>query len=313
MGGRHWRGDFYLFLAAVIWGLAFVAQRVGMQHVGPFTFNAVRFALGALAVLPLAPLWERSRLAAKTAETAEPPEVRLPRSTFWLGGVLVGLALFGGSSFQQVGIVHTTAGKAGFITGLYVVIVPVLGQLLGRRSAGATWAGAVIAVAGLYLLSVRGALHIQRGDLLVLIGAFFWAGHVQLIAWLSPGSNPFGLASLQFAICSLLSLAIALLVETFVWERILAAAVPILYAGLLSAGVAYTLQVVAQRRAHPSHAAIILSLEAVFAVLGGWLILGETLTPRGLVGCTLMLAGMILSQLGGIARGRRVTTAVPQP
>jgi drug/metabolite transporter (DMT)-like permease len=191
--------------------------------------------------------------------------------------------------------------------------VPVLGQLLGRRSAGATWAGALLAVAGLYLLSVRGALHVERGDLLVLIGAFFWAGHVQLIAWLSPGSNPFGLAALQFAICSLLSLAVALLVETLAWGRILAAAVPILYAGLLSAGVAYTLQVVAQRRTHPSHAAIILSLEAVFAVLGGWLILGESLAPRGLAGCALMLAGMILSQLCGIARSRRVTTAVPQP
>jgi drug/metabolite transporter (DMT)-like permease len=308
MGVRSWRGEAYLLLAAAIWGFAFVAQRLGMQHVGPFTFNAVRFALGALAVLPLAPLWERSRLAATA-----PPEVRLPRRTFWLGGVLVGLALFGGSSFQQVGIVTTTAGKAGFITGLYVVIVPVLGQLLGRRSAVATWAGALLAVAGLYLLSVRGALHIERGDLLVLVGAFFWASHVQLIAWLSPGSNPFGLAALQFAICSLLSLAVALLVETLDAGRILAAAVPILYAGLLSAGVAYTLQVVAQRRAHPSHAAIILSLEAVFAVLGGRLILSESLTPRGLIGCGLMLAGMILSQLGGIARGRRVTTAVPQP
>lgn len=303
MPQRSWSADALLLLAAAIWGFAFVAQRVGMEHVGPFTFNAVRFALGALAVLPLAPLWERSR----------PQAPRLPGRTFRWGGLLVGLALFAGSSFQQAGIVYTTAGKAGFITGLYVVLVPLLGIGLGRRSTAGNWSGAVLAVAGLYLLTVRGSLHIERGDLLVLAGALFWAVHVHLIAWLSPRSNPFGLAAIQFAVCSLLSLVAALLFETVALGPILAAAVPILYAGLLSAGVAYTLQVLAQRRAHPTHAAIILSLEAVFAVLGGRLMLDESLPARGLVGCALMLAGMIVSQLGAPARERPTTAGVPQP
>jgi drug/metabolite transporter (DMT)-like permease len=213
-----------------------------------------------------------------------------------VGGAIAGAILFVGASLQQTGIVYTTAGKAGFITGLYVIIVPVLGLFLKRRPGYRTWLGAGVAVTGLYLLSVAGRLTISRGDVLVLISAFAWAAHVIVIGRLSPRMDNIALACLQFATCSVLSLAGALVTEVLALEALVRALVPILYAGLLSTGVAYTLQVVAQRRVPAPDAAIIMSLEAVFAGVGGWLILSETLPFRGLVGCGLMLAGMLLSQ-----------------
>jgi drug/metabolite transporter (DMT)-like permease len=290
-----------LLLAATIWGFAFVAQRVGMQFIGPFTFNAIRFALGGLVLLPLTLISHRP--SSKPVGTPSLSDSgRRTGGPLWLrslggGGILAGIALFAGSSLQQIGIVYTTAGKAGFITGLYVVIVPILGLAWRQRTNRATWLGAFLAVAGLYLLSVQTGLRIDRGDLLVLISAFFWAGHVHIIGWLSPRHNPFRLACVQFWTCSLLSFVATLTVETYSVGAILDAAVPILYTGVMSVGVAYTLQVVAQRRAHPSHAAIILSLEAVFAALGGWFVLNESLSLRALCGCCLMLGGMIVSQL----------------
>lgn len=287
MGSQRWKSNLLLLLAAAIWGFAFVAQRVGMQHIGPFTFNAIRFALGTLVLTPFLPVRRGGPRSAPLSRSG--PQLR--------DGVLVGVILFLGASLQQIGIVTTTAGKAGFITGLYVVIVPFLGLFWRQRTDRATWLGACLAVAGLYLLCVRGTLTIGRGDLLVLASALFWALHVQAIGWLSPRTDPLRLACLQFSICSLLSLVTALLVETIQLPAIRAAALPILYAGMMSVGVAYTLQVVAQRRARPAHAAIILSLETVFAVLGGWLLLGENMSPRGLLGCVLMLGGMIVSQI----------------
>jgi drug/metabolite transporter (DMT)-like permease len=221
----------------------------------------------------------------------------MDRKAIVLGGGLAGLFLFLGASLQQLGIVHTTAGKAGFITGLYVVIVPILGLFWGRRSGLGTWLGAILAAVGLYFLSVTEHLSISPGDLLVLIAAFVWAGHVHIIGWLSPRADSVKLAFLQFAVCSVLSLIMALFVETMTTEGLYGAVIPILYAGLISSGVAYTLQVVAQRRARPAPAAIILSLEAVFAAVGGWLILGEILSERELFGCVLMLGGMLLSQI----------------
>lgn len=215
---------------------------------------------------------------------------------FW-GGVLTGLALFFGANFQQVGIVYTTAGKAGFITGLYVIIVPIMGMLWGQKTGLETWVGAVLAVVGLYLLSMTGAFAISKGDLLVLICAFFWAIHVHLIGRFSPKVDPIKLASLQFAVCSVLSLIVSFIFETNSLQSVFDAAIPILYAGLMSTGIAYTLQVVAQRKVPPSRAAIILSLEAVFAVIGGWLMLGEVMSLRSLLGCTLMLTGMFFSQI----------------
>jgi drug/metabolite transporter (DMT)-like permease len=286
------RSDLLLLLAAAIWGFAFVAQRLGMEHTGPLTFNAARFALGSLALLPL--VWLRRRQMAGPAAGGAPAQAVAGDVR---RGLLLGLVLFGGATLQQAGLVHTTAGKAGFITGLYVVLVPLLGLGLRQHTRGATWLGAVLATGGLYLLSVTGRLHMASGDLLVLGSAVFWAVHVLLIGRWAPGTDPVRLACLQFAVCALASLAGAFLLEDPAWPQLRGAMWPILYAGLMSTGVAYTLQVVAQRHAPPAHAAIILALESVFAVLGGGVLLGERLPLRGAVGCALMLAGMILSQL----------------
>ncbi len=295
------KSDLLLLLAAAIWGFAFVAQRIGMDYIGPFTFNGIRFALGALSLVPLAVFNRKQPLS--TARTAFKS-----KAAFLYGGLLAGTVLFAGASLQQVGLIYTTAGKAGFITGLYVVIVPMLGLLGRQRTDAGTWLGALLAVWGLYLLSIKSATFaISTGDLLEIIGAVFWAVHVIVIGWLSPRTDTVRLAITQFAVCSLLSLGTAFFIETVSLAAIRQAAIPILYGGLLSVGVAYTLQVVVQRRAHPSHAAIILSLEAVFAALGGWVVLNETLSLRAGIGCALMLAGMLLSQLWGMK------TAAAQP
>ncbi|WP_243309858.1 DMT family transporter [Fundidesulfovibrio agrisoli] len=284
---RSLRADILLLITALVWGFAFVAQRVGMEHVGPFVFNGVRFALGACALLPLA-IRSTGRIFPRECSNAPA----------WLGYLCAGAALTAGASLQQIGMLHTTAGNAGFITCLYVILVPLFAALLGRRTPLGTVLGALCAVAGMYLLSINEQFRINPGDLMELIGAFFWAGHVLVAAWFAPRMNPIHLAVGQYAVCSVLSLIFAVVTgESFALDGLMDAAVPILYGGLLSVGLAYTLQLVAQRDANPSHAAIILSLESVFAALGGWLLIGETLTPRGMAGCALMLAGMLLSEL----------------
>jgi drug/metabolite transporter (DMT)-like permease len=289
------KSDALLLTTAIIWGFAFVAQRVGMDYVGPFTFNGIRFAIGGLSLLPLLAMSREQRTA--TSKILPPPGLK----TIFFGGAALGLALFSGASLQQIGLVYTTAGKAGFITGLYVIMVPLLGLFWRQQPKIGTWIGAVLAAVGLYFLSVTEQFEIEPGDLLVLIGAFFWAAHVLIIGWLSPRINSIKLAFSQYVACSILSLITAFVVEDITMLSISQAAIPILYGGLLSVGIAYTLQVVAQRDAHPAHAAILLSLEAVFAAIGGWLILGEVISARGLFGCGLMLAGMLLSQLWNLA------------
>ncbi|WP_035040641.1 DMT family transporter [Desulfovibrio sp. X2] len=284
------RANGLLLLTAAIWGAAFVAQRVGMEHIGPMAFNGIRFTLGALALLPL---------AARSAGTAERP---LGRRGALLVSLAAGCVLFLGASLQQWGIVYTTAGKAGFITGLYVILVPLLGLWFGQRPGIGCWIGALLAVAGLYLLSVEGDFSMQWGDVLVLISALFWAVHVLLVGAVSPRMNPVRFAMAQYAVCALLSLVSAFFLEETTLSGVTAAAVPILYGGLMSVGVAYTLQVVAQRDAHPAHAAIILSLEGAFAALAGWLLLDEVIPLRGLVGCGLMLAGMLAAQADELRR-----------
>lgn len=284
------KSDFLLLLTAVIWGFAFTAQRLGMDYIGPFTYSATRFALGTAFLLPFALVSWRRRFFV-------PVSAALNFRTYFWGGGLAGLALFGGVSFQQVGLVYTTAGNAGFITGLYVVLVPIIGLLWRQPTTGGTWAGAALAAVGLYLLSITDAMTISRGDLLVLFGAVIWALHVHILGYSAPRCDPLMLATIQFGVCTLLSWAVAFMWEPVQWAGIEEAAWPILYGGLMSVGIAYTLQVVAQRNAEPAHAAILLSLEAVFAAVGGWIILGETMTLRAGVGCALMLAGMLVSQL----------------
>mgnify|MGYP001817736526 FL=1 len=294
MKGRTVKSDALLLATAIIWGFAFVAQRVGMDYVGPFTFNGIRFAIGSLSLLPLVVMSREQRTA--THKILPPAGSK----TILFGGAALGLALFAGASLQQIGLVYTTAGKAGFITGLYVIMVPLLGLFWRQQPKIGTWIGAVLAAVGLYFLSVTEEFTIELGDLLVLIGAFFWAAHVLIIGWLSPRINPIKLAFSQYVACSILSLTTAVIIEDITMLSIFQAAIPILYGGLLSVGIAYTLQVVAQRDAHPAHAAILLSLESVFAAVGGWLVLGEIISARGLFGCGLMLAGMLLSQLWGL-------------
>lgn len=292
MQARLLKADGLLMLTALIWGAAFVAQRVGMEHVGPFTFNGVRFLLGALALQPL--IWKMQQTRAREGGGG------VDGAKIVKCGLLAGLALFAGAALQQVGMVYTTAGKAGFITGLYVVMVPLFGLALGHRAGIGTWAGVAAAAVGLYLLSVNEDFTIAFGDVLELIGAVFWAGHVLLIGRLSPGMDAVDavkLAAAQFVTCAALSLGVAAVFETATAAGLYGAAIPILYGGLMSVGVAYTLQVLAQRDADAAHAAIILSLEAVFAAVAGYFLLGEVLTLRAMLGCGLMLAGMLVSQL----------------
>ena len=308
--------DALLLLAAAIWGFAFVAQRAGMQHIGPLTFNAIRFALGSLAVLPLALARSRAGRAAATADPQIAPGAATaagsagappggPRRIHPVpAGLLAGVLLTGGALLQQAGLVSTTAGKAGFVTGLYVVLVPLAGLFWGQRAGWPRWIGVLLAAVGLYLLSVTRQFTIERGDLLELAGALFWTGHVLLLGWLSPRTDGIALACVQYAVCAAVNGALLPFAEHPSLPAIRAAAVPILYGGLMSVGVAFTLQILGQRRAPPAHAALLLSTEAVFAALGGWWLLGERLGARGLAGCALMFAGMLCAQLPLLLRLR---------
>jgi len=277
--------DLLLLLTAIIWGFAFVAQRAGMEFTGPFTFNACRFLLGALILIPLV-IKQKPKSFTK----------------FYLhqsirGGIFAGILLFGGASLQQIGIVYTTAGNAGFITGFYVVLVPIFGILFRHKTTINVWIGAILALIGMYFLSVTESFTISKGDLLVFISAFVWTFHVLIIGKYAPIANVFIIAVIQFFVCGLLSLVFAVYAEPIRIEGIIDAGIPILYGGILSVALAFTLQVIAQKHAHPSLAVIILSTEALFAALGGWLILNESLTARGIFGCLLMLFGMVAAQI----------------
>ncbi|MBI9016565.1 MAG: DMT family transporter [Phycisphaerae bacterium] len=301
---KAYKSDLLLLLAAFVWGTAFVAQRKGMEFVGPYTYNTIRFAIGGLVLLPLV-----FRTRAKGAE------IPLKKS-FWFGGAIAGAVLFGGTSFQQVGLQYTTAGKAGFITGLYVVLIPVISTFMGRRYRKSVWAASVLVIIGLFLLCMGKQFYFSegdniispivrfwqtsnfnRGDGLVFVGAVIWAVHVLVIERLIGTSEAIYLACCQFMVCALLSFTFALVLEQFILSDIMAAAIPILYGGLLSVGLGFSLQVFAQKNAPAAHVAIIMSFEAVFAVVAGWLILNEDMGVKAIIGCGLMLAGMILVQL----------------
>ena len=300
------RADVVLLIAAVLWGAAFVAQRAAMRHMGPLTFNGLRFALGALALAAVIGLRRTRRRPAPDA-LKEPSSYEPPRDAafrlYLLGGVVAGLVLFAGVSLQQAGLVYTTAGKAGFITGLYLPLVPILGLVLGRRTGGATWLGVVLAVIGLYLLSiVPGSFEMERGDALVAACAVIWAVHVLVVAHLAPRLEPLKFGLVQFSTVAVASVAAAAAFEPLAGANLRGGALALLYGGLVSVGIAYTLQLVGQREAPPGHAALILSLEAVFAALTGGLLLDERLAQRQLAGAALMLCGMLVSQLPRLRR-----------
>jgi drug/metabolite transporter (DMT)-like permease len=275
-----------LLITAVIWGLGFVAQVLGMNYLSPFAFIGARFLLGAASLMPLVAFFYYRNL--------------LPQSslrTVLIGSLVLGVILFAAGSLQQVGIVYSNASNAGFITGLYMVLVPLIGLAFRHRPRLNAWLGTVLALVGLFLLSVKADFSMGYGDTLLLIGAVGWALHILAIDHFASRAAPLLLALGQFIVCGVLAVGVSVVWETTTWDQMRAATNVLIYAGVITVGVAYTLQVIAQERADPTHAAIILSLEAVFGAIGGYLFLQEQLTSRELWGCTLMLAGMLVSQV----------------
>lgn len=294
MTKKELKANVLLLLTAAIWGFSFVAQRVGSEHLGAFTFNGIRFAIGSIYLLPL--ILFLSRKKAKNVQE-DVNTIEADRKETFKAGLIAGIVLFIAAALQQIGMASTTAGKGGFITGIYMVIVPVLGLFLKQKTNKNTWIGIVLAIIGLYLLTITDGLSIGKGDLLVLMSSFLWATHILIIDNFTKKIDPLKLSSIQFATCSILSLVVALGFETITAAGIKGALMAILYGGLLSVGVAYTLQVVAQKDAKPTHAAILLSMESVFGVIGGALFLEESLNGRGLIGCVLIFVAIIISQI----------------
>lgn len=286
------RGNFFLLITSLIWGSAFVAQRVGMDYVGPFTFTAVRFWLAVAALFPVMLFLNKKELLDKPAETD-----RDGKKTLLVGGLTCGFVLFIASVLQQFGLVFTTAGKAGFITALYIVLVPLLGLFLKHRPGAKSWLGVLMGTIGLYFLTITESFTIARGDFIVLVGAFFWASHVLVIDHFTPYVDGVKLSIIQFIVCGVLGT-----VAMFIFERpsmgaIFSAAIPILYAGVMSAGVGFTFQILGQRHTSPTVASLILSLESVFSAVFGFLLLHEIMSPRELLGCALLFVAVIISQL----------------
>ena len=282
------KGSAMLLFATLIWGSAFVAQSVGMDHLGPMSFQAVRslLAVAAMAVLVFCADRDKSRYF-----------VQWKNKNLWKTGILCGLALFVAQSLQQMGLQYTEPGKAGFITAMYIVLVPVFGLFLGRRCGWQIWLSVALAVAGLYLLSCVGVARINLGDVMILISAGAFAVQILLIDYLAQKLDGLRLNGIQFLVVMVLSSLAAALTETATWQGVIDCAVPLLFAGILSSGVAFSLQILGQQHLPPEPASLIMSLESVFAVLAGWVILGQTLRPIEALGCCLVFAGVILCQI----------------
>lgn len=281
------KGILQLLFATLIWGCAFVAQSVGMDHLGPMSFQAIRSALAVLALVPVIFLMDRA------------PAAFLPRwqdRKLWKTGILCGLSLFVAQGLQQAGLLYTEPGKAGFITAMYIVLVPVLGLFLGRRCGLSVWLSVALAVAGLYLLSCVGVTKINIGDILILGAAAAFAVQIVLIDNLAQQMDGVRLNCIQFLVVTVLSALAAAFTESPTWDGIFTCALPLLYTGVLSSGVAFTLQILGQQHLPPEPASLIMSLESVFAVLAGWVLLGQTLSTTEALGSALVFAGVLLSQ-----------------
>ena len=287
---KNWKSPLLLLLTATIWGVAFVAQSVGMDYVEPFTFNGVRNLLGALVLLPVL-----YGMSGKKTAAVEKKDAR----TLWLGGMLCGLCLCVASSLQQIGIQYTTAGKAGFLTAMYIIMVPVFGLFLKKKCSPFVGISIVLATVGLYLLSIKEGFNIGKGDIYVILCAVVFSMHILVIDYFAPKCNGVKLSCIQFLVCGVLCSVIALVVEEPTISGILAAWLPIAYAGVMSCGVAYTLQIIGQKGMNPTVASLILSLESVISVLAGWLLLNQTLSVKEIIGCVIMFAAIILAQLPG--------------
>ena len=300
-----------LLLAATIWGIAFVAQSVGMEYVGPFTFNGVRSLIGAAVLVPVLFILNRSGNKSSAAtdsaipESSSTPSEKAVSPTpynsrdLWLGGIACGFALFAASNFQQFGIKYTSVGKAGFITACYIVIVPIIGIFLKKKCSPFIWIAVILSLCGLYLLCLTPGegFAIGKGELLVLICAFLFSLHILTIDHFSPLVDGVKMSCIQFLVCGILSGIPALIFESPDLAGIFAAKIPVLYAGVMSCGVAYTLQIVGQKNMNPTVASLILSLESCISVIAGWLILGQNLSSREIFGCVLMFGAIILAQL----------------
>ena len=280
-----------LVLTAFIWGTAFVAQSVGMDYLGPFTFNGVRSLIGGAALLPCIWLFQKGK-----GKATEKPS-RGARKELIAGGIACGLLLFAASSLQQIGIQYTTAGKAGFITAFYIVIVPVLGIFLHKKIGWKVWGAVAIALAGLYFLCITEKFAVGKGDILIFLCALVFSIHILVIDYFSPKVDGVKMSCIQFFVCGIVSLPPMFFTETPKIGAMVEGWAPLLYAGVLSCGVAYTLQIIGQKNVNPAVASLILSLESCFSVLAGWMVLGEKLSVRESVGCVLMFAAIILAQL----------------
>ena len=291
MDRKQLKYSLLLGLTALIWGTAFVAQSQATDTVGPFTFNAARLLVGGVVLLPVIRLMDTLRK--RGGERAAPGSKR----DLLMGGLCCGVVLFTASAFQQAGIAYTSVGKAGFITALYIVLVPLTGVLIGRRIGAALWAGVVLAVMGMYFLCMTGETGVNRGDVLCLACALFFTMHILVIDRFSPKVDGVRLSAIQFFVAGALSFIAMLIFEKPDWSSVLAAWFPICYAGVLSSAVGYTLQIIGQKNVNPTLASLIMSLESVFSALSGWIILGQTLTALEIMGCVLMFAAIILAQL----------------
>ena len=287
------KNSLILLLTATIWGVAFVAQSVEMDYVGGFTFNAVRSIIGSIVLLPVILFLDRQKTPAVRTEE----EKKSGQKTLLMGGIACGICLCLASNFQQFGIKYTTVGKAGFITACYIVIVPILGLFLKKKCSPYIWGAVVMALIGLYLLCITDGFSIGKGDILVMICAVLFSLHILVIDYFSPKVDGVKMSCIQFLVCGILSGIPALIFENPQISSILAAWQPILYAGVMSCGVAYTLQIVGQKNMNPTVASLILSLESCISVLAGWIILGQSMSRKEILGCVIMFAAIILAQL----------------
>lgn len=292
---KKMRGNLMLLITALIWGTAFVAQSAGMNYVEPFTYNGVRTLIGGLVLIPVILLFDRLK---PRSQRPTPEEKKRINRNSAVGGVFCGFLLAVASSFQQYGISMTTAGKAGFITALYIVIVPLMGVFIHKKIPKIIWLCVAIAVAGFYLLCVKEGFSVSLGDLLVLCCAFFFSLHIMCIDHFG-AKNVDGvrMSCVQFLVAGLLCMIPMAIFETPTWANLWAARLTILYTGVMSCGVAYTLQILGQRDTDPTTATLLMSLESVFAALSGWVVLHESLSGKELLGCVLVFAAVILAQI----------------
>lgn len=286
------KSSLILLLTATIWGVAFVAQSVGMEYIGPFTFNAIRCVLGGMVLIPVILVLKKKK------ETGAENQEKEDKKTLWMGGIACGVILCIASNLQQFGIMEASVGKSGFFTALYIVMIPVIGSFIGKRPEIKLWFCVALAVVGMYLLCMKdGSFTIERADIMLLLCALAFSFHILVVDYFSPKVDGVKMSCIQFFVCGVLSAAGMLFTETPDISNIQAAWLPLLYAGLLSCGVGYTLQIVGQKGINPVIASLIMSLESVISALAGWVILGQVLSPKEILGCVLMFVAIIITQI----------------